>query len=223
MGRHHRTLTLIFMAALNFPSSPSTGQIYTANGISFIWNGTSWNAFSGLFNNLALIEAGTVTVAAASIDIQNIPAVYKHLKLVVSLRTTESAIYSLILLRCNNDSTAGNYIGQKHLTQKAANVSQENNGATATIVPDMYTSGGTASASLFGLYEVMLVDYVSTLKYKTAKSQGGWFQAAATTDNYLTQMSVGTWKNTAALNRITLVSTSGNLEVGSSWSLYGLA
>jgi len=30
------------MAAFDFPSSPSNGQIYTANGVSFTWNGTVW-------------------------------------------------------------------------------------------------------------------------------------------------------------------------------------
>lgn len=31
------------MAALNFPVSPTLNQVYTANGVSYIWDGTSWN------------------------------------------------------------------------------------------------------------------------------------------------------------------------------------
>jgi len=31
------------MAALDFPSSPSIGQVYTANGKSWLWDGVSWN------------------------------------------------------------------------------------------------------------------------------------------------------------------------------------
>lgn len=30
------------MAALNFPTSPTTGDVYTANGKSWTWDGTSW-------------------------------------------------------------------------------------------------------------------------------------------------------------------------------------
>lgn len=30
------------MTALNFPASPTEGQVYTANGSSWIWNGTVW-------------------------------------------------------------------------------------------------------------------------------------------------------------------------------------
>ncbi len=33
------------MAALNFPPSPSTNQIYTANGKSWRFDGTSWKTF----------------------------------------------------------------------------------------------------------------------------------------------------------------------------------
>ena len=30
------------MAALNFPSSPSLNQLYTANNATWQWNGTAW-------------------------------------------------------------------------------------------------------------------------------------------------------------------------------------
>jgi hypothetical protein len=31
------------MAAFDFPTSPTVGQTYTANGITFTWDGESWN------------------------------------------------------------------------------------------------------------------------------------------------------------------------------------
>jgi hypothetical protein len=30
------------MSALDFPTSPTNGQIYTANNVTYTWNGTSW-------------------------------------------------------------------------------------------------------------------------------------------------------------------------------------
>lgn len=30
------------MAAFDFPSSPTTGQVFTQNGVSFVWNGYAW-------------------------------------------------------------------------------------------------------------------------------------------------------------------------------------
>jgi len=36
------------MAALDFPSSPSNGQTYTANGLSYTWDGTAWRKGSSI-------------------------------------------------------------------------------------------------------------------------------------------------------------------------------
>ena len=35
------------MASFDFPSSPSNGQTYSANGITFTWNGSSWKRNTG--------------------------------------------------------------------------------------------------------------------------------------------------------------------------------
>jgi len=43
------------MAALNFPTSPALNQIYTANGKSWKWDGTSWKTF----NTLSILGGGT--------------------------------------------------------------------------------------------------------------------------------------------------------------------
>jgi len=52
------------MAALNFPSSPTVGQVYTANGLTYIWNGVSWDTknpdnITGTASNVT----GTVAIA----------------------------------------------------------------------------------------------------------------------------------------------------------------
>jgi hypothetical protein len=43
------------MAALNFPTSPVTNQIYTANGKSWRWDGTAWKSF----NTIGITGGGT--------------------------------------------------------------------------------------------------------------------------------------------------------------------
>lgn len=35
------------MASFDFPNTPSNGQTYSANGITFTWNGTSWKRNTG--------------------------------------------------------------------------------------------------------------------------------------------------------------------------------
>ena len=34
------------MAAFDFPNSPSNGDTYTANGVTFQWNGSVWVRYS---------------------------------------------------------------------------------------------------------------------------------------------------------------------------------
>lgn len=45
------------MAALNFPTSPTVNQTYTANGITYQWDGVSWKATGG--NYVASVSGGT--------------------------------------------------------------------------------------------------------------------------------------------------------------------
>lgn len=49
------------MAALDFPASPSLNQVYSANGRSWIWDGTAWNPYgSGISDG----DRGDITVSA---------------------------------------------------------------------------------------------------------------------------------------------------------------
>lgn len=59
------------MAALNFPTSPTTNQIYSANGKSWIWDGTSWKTYnttsiSGGGTGLTSITAGNAFLSSNS-------------------------------------------------------------------------------------------------------------------------------------------------------------
>ncbi len=59
------------MAALNFPTSPVTNQIYTANGKSWRWDGTTWKSFntigiSGGGTGLTSITAGNAFLSSNS-------------------------------------------------------------------------------------------------------------------------------------------------------------
>lgn len=56
------------MSQLNFPSSPTLNQIYTANGKSWKWNGTAWQS-----NNAG---GGTYTVQPASINLSEVTSDY---------------------------------------------------------------------------------------------------------------------------------------------------
>jgi hypothetical protein len=59
------------MAALNFPTSPALNQVYTANGKSWKWDGTSWKTFNttsitGGGTGLTSITAGNAFLSSNS-------------------------------------------------------------------------------------------------------------------------------------------------------------
>lgn len=63
------------MAAFDFPASPSVNDTYTANGVTYTWNGVSWssvpevvylNATQTLTNKTISVDNNTVSGIAAS-------------------------------------------------------------------------------------------------------------------------------------------------------------
>ncbi len=49
------------MAALDFPASPTLNEVYSANGRSWIWNGTTWNPYG---SGIADGDRGDITVSS---------------------------------------------------------------------------------------------------------------------------------------------------------------
>ena len=52
------------MAALDFPSSPTLNQIYSANGKSWIWDGSAWNPYGGTGSSMILLASATASDSA---------------------------------------------------------------------------------------------------------------------------------------------------------------
>lgn len=60
------------MAALNFPSSPSVDQIYTANNKSWIWDGVSWSfTIIDVSDHISITKAITLTTDWQDTGIQS--------------------------------------------------------------------------------------------------------------------------------------------------------
>lgn len=66
------------MAVLNFPASPTVGQIYTANDRTFEWDGTSWNNKTTFSTNVTNDDtsAGPYYPMMAAVSSGAVPTAY---------------------------------------------------------------------------------------------------------------------------------------------------
>ena len=147
------------------------------------------------------ISTYTVGSPQASYTMSSIPATYTDLVLIIQA-TTISANYNLRL----NGDTGSNYSYTRIAGNgsSAASARSSNN----TVIGLTYTSSGAP------ITRVQLQNYASTSVNKTLLIRQDDSVNATVAE-------VGLWRNTAAINSITIVST-GNLPTGSTFTLYGI-
>lgn len=63
------------MAALDFPASPTTNQVYSANGKAWVWNGTVWVPKATLWGPSSIksttpitYDSSTATIGLGPVD-----------------------------------------------------------------------------------------------------------------------------------------------------------
>jgi hypothetical protein len=149
-----------------------------------------------------------VGTATSTVTFSSIPSGYTDLVLVSSLLGTVGQNQNI---RFNNDS-ATNY----------SNTYLEGDGSSAysgrrsnqTYLIDFGVIRTTANT--FSTNILQILNYSNTTTFKTALTRNGLASTAL-------QAVVGLWRSTSAINRIDLSPGSGNFEVGSTFSLYGIA
>ena len=143
-----------------------------------------------------------------SYTFSSIPSTYADLILACSLKATSAN--SSIVARFNSDSGSNYSVTQMYGNGSSA-FSQRLSNQTEVYLS--YTGFPTA-ASTYAPLIVNLQNYSNTTTNKTIISRSGY--AASATD-----VSVGLWRSTAAINSITLYA--GNyFDTGSTFTLYGV-
>jgi hypothetical protein len=185
---------------------------------SNVWDGTAvYNPFTLVGNYDAL---ATITVAAgglSSITFAGIPQTgYNHLQIRLLARTNRAASGDYISGKFNSDSGA-NYSYHGLVGTGAAASAYA--GTSASFLDIERIAGNSASANVFGIVIVDILDYTNTNKYKTIKSLGG-FDSNGSGE---IQLDSGSWRNTNAVTSINLVPGIGTsfLEY-SQFALYGV-
>ena len=193
----------------------------TANEILvFRYDGSQWREVvrKAAAQVFALVANSTLGAPAANFDVQNIAATYAALKLVAAGRGDAAGTFQQFVVRFNNDATAI-YDHGKVLFAGAAAAGVATAADTGMNLGEWPDSSATAAKQ--GQADVTIMHYAGTVFHKVATAT--WNDIYnETVGNFRGGAAAGTWRNTAAINRITTLLSSGNMITGSRQTLYGL-
>lgn len=153
----------------------------------------------------SLITSTTLTSTSASVTLNSIPATFTDLILVCNLFSSGTTYSSI---RFNGD-TATNY----SLTDLYGD---GGGGVTSSRQANQSQGGAGPSMGSGSVFHYNINDYANTTTYKTALIRN----ANPSNGNFL---SASLWRSTAAINSITLITSTGDSwSVGSTFKLYGI-
>jgi hypothetical protein len=149
------------------------------------------------------IATQTTSGSVSSVSFSSIPSTYQDLVLVANaIGSTALDLYATF-----NSDTGSNY----SRTYIYGNGSSAGSGRdTSTAYIGIASINTTPSPNI-----IQIMNYANTSTYKTTLSRVNTSGA--------TDATVGLWRSTAAINAITLTTSSGTIAANSSFTLYGLA
>jgi hypothetical protein len=170
------------------------------------------------------IQDVELTVATAVLDFTNIPADYRHLRIVGLVRTDRPLTFDGVVMRFNADAGA-NYdwywVKDRHTIATAVPTFETNDNVASADISLGHCPGDTAPINVFGDLEVLIPHYTSAFAYKSYSLLGGHILALAR-ENIYCQRGHGHWRSTAPVNRIQLLPSVGpNFVPGTRFTLYG--
>ena len=184
-----------------------------------------------MLNNIAALIGGaapavgdyesiqTYTVGAggaANISFSAIGTDWKHLQIRGISRSTDSAAYTQTKLTINGVTT--NYTLHQLFGDGSGSASgYPTTGQTSTQFEAM--TADTATASIYGVTIIDILDYQSVNKYKTFRIMAGY---NANGSGRMALTSGMTTTNTNAVTSVTLTPRFGNFKQYSSFALYGI-
>ena len=167
----------------------------------------------GDFESIATTTLGTNT---ASVTFSSIPATYTHLQIRFIARDTRAVLLEGFVVQFNGD-TAGNY--SDHTLYGDGSSAGAFSNTSPTFMSPYPIASANATASVFGISVVDILDYANTNKYKTIRVISGYDDDGQGG----VQLSSGNWRNAAAITSITVLPGIGTtISEYSSFALYGI-
>ena len=155
------------------------------------------------------IASTTLGSAASSVTFSSIAATYTDLVIVVQAAVTAGSI----ALRMQFNSDTGTNYSSTWLTGNGTTASSSRNTSTTYMKIDENSGMNTTLGQ--GLNVINVMNYANTTTYKTALTRPN--RADLGVDAV-----VGLWRSTAAINSITLLTSSSTFVTGSTFNLYGV-
>lgn len=152
----------------------------------------------------ALIDSNTLGSAQASITFSSIPATFTDLIIIAFVKSINTGTNTWV--RFNSD-TATNY-SLTRIFGSNSGVSSARYNATR-----IYDEDYDTATSAINIINIM--DYCNTNTFKSTIGRGN-------TPTQFINLTAGIWRSTSAINSITYGIDSGNMDVGSSFYLYGI-
>jgi hypothetical protein len=164
---------------------------------------------STLSSDTALIDTGAGGIAAG----------YAVLEVFLYSKSDDFNGGTELYIRLNNDSGTGNYEWQRMYGAGSSTAASYNNSDTGWTA---HTVGTDAHASAFGVVHLVIPHYDNTVGYKAGRWTDGFVDP--TNDNGRVGSKSGTWKNTAAISRLSVVPLPGaaKFKTGTRLTIFGL-
>jgi hypothetical protein len=154
----------------------------------------------------------------ANFDVSSIPGTYKHLRLVLQGRGSDSS-EQWDTLRFNNDSGA-NYDRVVHQDDGSGFSRYDSLGATS--IDNLITLPGSGAPSGAACETIVdIPNYADTTFHKPVHALGTT-RVNTGANNFRTNLVAGGWRSTSAIDRVTLAPAAGNFKLGSRLTIYGL-
>jgi hypothetical protein len=147
----------------------------------------------------------TLTGAAASVTFSSISQAYRDLVLVTSIKITSGTAYAR--MRFNNDA-GNNYFGQAAWASSATELSDSFL---------YFRVQGYSPNTAFMTSVTNILDFTASDKHKPL------LMRTNTISDSGVEMQAIRWANTSAITSLAISSSSGNIDAGSTFALYGVS
>lgn len=158
------------------------------------------------------IATTTIASIAASYTFSSISGSYTDLVLVSNLKITTAG--SSINIRFNSDS-GSNYSYTSLYGTGASNASTRGSALTKSYIAGLVVP----NTALESIVVTNIQNYSNATTYKSFFSRSN---RASNSNSPGTEALIGLWRSTSAITSITLGTDSGNLDIGTTFTLYGI-